>query len=197
MTVTLARRKATVAFHRFPPSLSTVALHKMSNENGLLARLRELGDGMEVALSGGAVDRFQAVSTDYTAKHSGPGRPPATTAFWSETVRTVGALLQQHQTANLQREQLFETLRMWEKHQESDLMSPRPYGAESAPLSVSEVRGSMRKRADRLTDIHVSMTRQRDGAQMAEMMTMTGEVRSRHLARDSLATVPRPRPEIA
>lgn len=150
-------------------------------QSELILRLRELGDGMELALAGDAASRMQAVLAEEETSMSSDdclSRPVVEAVFWPETIRAVGALLQQTQTANLQREQLFETVRMWEAHRPGDLDSPRDDEVNTtSKFNANQVRSDMRARAHRLADIHATMTNHKDWVEMVKI-TFGVEVRA-------------------
>jgi hypothetical protein len=148
----------------------------------LILRLRELGDGMEQALNDDAFARMHNISAAMAAasmpSDDGLSRPTAAAVFWPETVRAVGALLQESQTAKLQRDQLFQTVRMWEEHKPVDLESPRNEQVNiTSNFNACQVRSDMRARAHRLADIHATMTNHKDWVAMVSS-TLGIEVRA-------------------
>eukprot|EP00965_Chrysotila_dentata_P203118 6181531-Pleurochrysis_carterae.AAC.1 len=147
---------------------------------GLLSqRLNRLGDDLEVSLAERARLTEAYAPTFRQRKNAKGARPSASEEFWFESLRVSGALLQQHETAHLQRSQLFTSLRLWGQNdlteEEFAPNDEAPGGTETnAPFEAREIRAQLQQKAAKLLQLHQELLRL-NGAKSSEGQKVASE----------------------
>ena len=146
--------------------------------------LRTLGNEMESMLAQGLPEQTDTAMFPYSEEPltllGAFKREPVMKHFWLESQRVAGALLLNHRTCQLQKDEIFESIRLWQQNAEFDDESAHMVwdstGDSRASLDSRDVRQSMAEKAARLGRIMSEVVRVSQATEQVKVAELEHEM---------------------